>query len=168
MKQKDKNSLVFGLLLIIIGGLFITYQFVPGLKDALQGMFTWPMIIIAFGLYLLIKNLVDKDHQGLVSACVISGVGGILYLQEMTSGWADWYYWLLIPGFAGVGHLLGALLGERGSRTLERGLWLIGLSAVLFAVFSPVLQLNFLVGQYWPVILIAAGVVLIFKAVRSK
>lgn len=168
MKKNQKNSLIFGLFLIAIGALFISYQFIPGLKSTLEGMITWPLIIIAFGVYLLVKNLMDKDHHGLVSACVILGVGGILYWQEMYAAWGAWYNWLLIPGFAGAGHLLAALIKGRSGGSLEKGLWQIGLSVVLYICFSPLLRINWLFGQYWPVLLIAAGVFLIIKAIRNN
>ena len=163
-----KKNIIIGLFLIVLGALFTAYQFFPGLKSSLQGMFTWPLIIVAFGLFLLIKNLVDKDGDGLVTACVILGVGGVLYLQESSQVWSGWYNWLLMPGFAGAGHLLAAMTGQRKERHMERGVWLILLSAVLYALFSPLLNLSLQLQQYWPLLLIAAGVALIFKAMRKK
>jgi hypothetical protein len=168
VKTNQKNSLIFGLFLIVIGALFITYQFIPGLKTTLRDIVTWPMIIIALGAYLVIKHLVEQDNQGIVSGCVILGIGGLLYWQNLTHTWDAWYNWLLVPGFVGVGHLLTSLAGNRSGRPLERGLWLIGLSAVLYAIFSPLLKVNWMAQQYWPILLIAAGLFLIVKAVRRN
>lgn len=167
MKKKQKNTLIIGLLLIAAGILFIAFQFIPGLRRSLEGLISWPVIIIGFGIFLLIKNLLDKDEEGLVAACVITGVGGILYWQEMFGAWGDWYYWLLVPGFAGAGHILSSLFNSSG-QSLQKGLWQIGLSAVLFLIFSPFLRLSWLFDQYWPVLLIAAGVIMIVKALIKK
>lgn len=168
MKKNQKNSLVIGLFLIAIGALFVVFQFVPELRYTLRGLISWPVIIIGFGIFLVIKNLIDKDEQGLVSACVILGIGGILYWQNLYGEWDAWYYWLLILGFAGVGNVMGGLINGQSGRSLQKGLWQIGLSAVLFLIFSPYLRLNGLFEEYWPVLLIAAGLVLIFNALRNK
>ena len=168
MKKNQKNSLVIGLFLIAIGALFVVFQFVPELRYTLRGLISWPVIIIGFGVFLVIKNLVDRDEQGLVSASVILGVGGILYWQNLYSAWGDWYYWLLIPGFAGAGNIMAGLIKGQSSYLLQKGLWQIGLSAVLFLIFSPYLRLNWMLDEYWPVLLIAAGIFLIFKSMRNK
>ncbi len=168
MKKKQKNSFIVGLFLIAIGALFVLFQFVPELRHTLRGLVSWPVIIIGLGIFLVIKNLVDKDEQGLVSACVILGVGGILYWQNLYSAWGDWYYWLLIPGFAGAGNVMAGLINGQSGRSLQKGLWQIGLSAVLFFIFSPYLRLNWMFDQYWPVLLIAAGIFLIINAMRNK
>ncbi|MDX9863424.1 MAG: hypothetical protein RBT34_01325 [Anaerolineaceae bacterium] len=168
MKKDQKDTFITGLFLIVIGVLFVAFQFVPGLRYTLRELITWPIILVGFGLFLLIKNLIEKDAHGLVSACVILGVGAILYWQNTSGAWGDWYYWLLIPGFAGAGNLLGGLINGQNRNALQKGLWQIGFSAVLFLVFSPYLRLNLLFSQYWPVLLIAAGIVLIFNALRNK
>lgn len=168
MQSNRKSSLAFGLLLIALGVLFIAYQFVPGLKDALEGLFTWPLIVMAFGAFLIIKNLIEKDGNGLVSAFAILGVGTVFYLQEMNQAWHAWYNWLLVPGFAGVGHLFSYLTGTHNRRSLERGVWLILVSAGLYAIFSPILQVNWMLDQYWPLLLIGAGILLIIKAIRNQ
>jgi hypothetical protein len=95
-------------------------------------------------------------------------VGGILYYQNLYGEWDAWYYWLLIPGFAGVGNMVAGLIDGQNGHLLQKGLWQIGLSAVLFLIFSPYLRLNGLFEEYWPVLLIAAGIVLIFNAIRNK
>ena len=168
MNKNQKNSLVIGLFLIAIGALFVVFQFVPELRYTLRGLISWPVIIIGFGIFLVIKNLIDKDEQGLVSACVILGIGGILYWQNLYGEWGAWYYWLLILGFAGAGNVMGGLINGQSGRSLQKGLWQIGLSAVLFLIFSPYLRLNGLFEEYWPVLLIAAGIILIFNALRNK
>jgi hypothetical protein len=168
MKKNQKNTLVIGLFLIAVGVLFVIFQFVPELRHTLRGLISWPVIIVAFGIFLVVKNLIDKDEEGLVAASVILGVGGILYWQNLYSVWGDWYYWLLIPGFAGAGHVMAGLINGQSGRSLQKGMWQIGLSAVLFLIFSPYLRLNGLFEEYWPLLLIAAGIVLIFNALRNK
>ena len=100
----------------------------------------------------------------IVPACIVGGIGCLLYWQNATNNWESWAYaWTLIPGFAGVGTLLLGLITGDG-RTARSGLWLILISLVLFAVFASFLGgLNYF-GRYWPLLLIALGVLLLVRA----
>jgi hypothetical protein len=47
-----------------------------------------------------------------VAACIIGGIGGILYWQSYTGDWASWaYVWTLIPGFSGIGIIFDRQFG---------------------------------------------------------
>lgn len=97
-------------------------------------------------------------------AAIFSGIGGLLYWQNATNQWASWAYaWTLIPGFAGVGALLMGLLGKEPMRNFRAGAWLVFISLVMFAIFGAFLGgMNFF-GPYWPLLLVALGVILLAR-----
>jgi hypothetical protein len=89
-------------------------------------------------------------------------MGAILYYQTATGDWDSWaYIWSLIPGFVGVGIVLSGLLGGEGSESIRAGGWLILISLVLFAVFGSLFGALGGLGDYWPVLLILLGLVLL-------
>ena len=156
--RKNRSSLAFGLLLILLGGWFLVVQFVPSLKDWMAAYFDWPFYIIGVGVLLLFFGLVAGAPGMAVPACIVGGIGGILYYQNLTGDWESWsYIWSLIPGFVGVGVLLTALLGEGGREGVRGGLWLIFISLVLFAIFGSFLGAGPL-SVYWPVLVILFGI----------
>jgi hypothetical protein len=163
MEDRRRSSAVIGLLLILLGIAFFAGQFFPGLWTWFGG-FSWPLIVIAVGILLLIIGLATAAPGLLVPACIVGGIGGLLYWQNATGNWESWAYaWALIPGFVGVGTVLLGLVTRNG-RTTTGGLWLILVSLVLFAVFASFLGgFNFL-GAYWPVLLIALGILSLLRA----
>ena len=105
-----------------------------------------------------------------VPACIVGGIGGLLYWQNATGNWESWAYaWALIPGFVGVGVVLSRLLGGGGRKALQEGGSLILISLALFAVFGSWLGGLNLFGDYWPVLLILWGVWLLIRPLfRSR
>ena len=99
-----------------------------------------------------------------VPACIVAGIGGILYYQNMTGDWASWAYaWTLIPGFVGVG--------------IDPG-WLVWRDIPQIAAGrrhfdpdqpDPVRHLLLLLGGksylgvYWPVLIILLGLWLLIR-----
>jgi hypothetical protein len=97
----------------------------------------------------------------LIPACIVSGIGGLLYWQNATGEWATWAFaWTLIPGFVGIGLVLFGLLGRRRGALIGGG-WVIFNSLVLFAVFGSFLGGLRIVTLFWPVLVITLGIVLI-------
>ena len=93
-----------------------------------------------------------------IPACIEGGIGGLLYWQNATGHWESWAYaWTLIPGFVGLGIMLTGLAQGRARRPLLGGAWLIVISALLFLIFASFLGGPNLLGPYWPVLLILAG-----------
>jgi uncharacterized integral membrane protein len=168
MSNDRRKTIVSGIMLILIGAIFISVQVFPGIKEYFTWEFTWPMIIIMVALGLLILGALTGTADMLVPASVVGGIGGILYFQN--SGvltWQSWaYLWALIPGFVGIGVTLAGLLKWKKSDILE-GLKTIMVSAVLFLVFGSFLGDIFgyvPFKQYLPYLLIALGVFLFVRA----
>jgi hypothetical protein len=170
MDHKKRSGLTGGILLILVGLVFLAFQLVPGLRATLRMEITWPLIVVAVGVGLLLIGLMTGAPGMAVPAIIVGGIGGILYWQNATGQWMTWSYaWALIPGFAGLGTILAALLGEGGWRAVSRGAETILVSLVMFAVFGSLFGGWALFGPFWPVLLIALGLVMLVRAfVRQR
>jgi hypothetical protein len=170
MDRRRRSNLVAGLLLILLGVWFMAVQFVPELRAWMDIEYAWPLIIVGVGVLLLVVGLLTGAPAMAVPACIVGGIGGLLYWQNATGNWESWaYMWTLIPGFVGVGVVLSALLGGETRQTLSGGAWLILISLVLFAVFGSFLGGLGLLGPYWPVLLIALGLLALLRPLlRSR
>ena len=166
MGSRHRSSLAAGLVLILLGAWFLAVQFVPGL----QAWFSWPLIIVGVGVFLLILGLLTGAPGLAVPACIVGGIGGLLYWQDATGNWESWAYaWTLIPGFVGVGVVFAGLLGGEGRQAVRGGGTLILISLVLFAVFGSFFGALGMVGDYWPVLLIALGLLMLVRPLfRSR
>jgi len=119
--------------MILLGAWFLAGQLVPGL----QAWFAWPLTIVGVGVLLLIIGLLTGVPGLAVPACIVGGIGGLLYWQDATGNWESWAYaWALIPGFVGVGGVLAGLLGGEGRQAVRGGGTLILISLILFAIFG--------------------------------
>ena len=90
MDRRQRSSLAGGILLILIGAWFVALQLVPGLKDMLNLEVTWPLFIVAIGGILFVIALVTAVPGLAVPACIVAGVGAILYYQTTAGRWQTW------------------------------------------------------------------------------
>jgi hypothetical protein len=169
MTQRQRSRLAVGLILVLIGGFLLAVQFLPELDDWIDARFEWPVWMIGSGLVLLIIGLLSGAPGLAVPAAIISGIGGILYWQVINDDFASWsYMWALIPGFAGVGTVILGLVSKQERSSVTGGLQLILISLVMFAVFGSLFgQFSGLV-QYWPVLLIIYGIIVLVRMVFRK
>lgn len=166
MERRTRTSVVGGLLLILLGLFFLAYQVMPDRLAWLRVEMGWPMIVVAVGAGLLIFGLLVGAPGMAVPACIVAGIGLLLYWQNATGNWESWAYaWTLIPGFVGVGTILAGILGEGRLRdALEGGFWLITISLVMFAIFGSFLGGMNLFGPYWPALLILLGLIILVRS----
>ncbi len=166
MERRTRTSVVGGLLLILLGLFFLAYQVMPDRFAWLRVEMGWPMIVVAVGAGLLIFGLLVGAPGMAVPACIVAGIGLLLYWQNATGNWESWAYaWTLIPGFVGVGTILAGILGEGRLRdALEGGFWLITISLVMFAIFGSFLGGMNLFGPYWPALLILLGLIILVRS----
>lgn len=164
MNQGRRFTMVAGLLLILLGVFFLAVQFIPGLEALRDPSYWWPLFIVAWGAALLVLGLLIGVPALAVPACIVGGIGLLLFWQNSTNNWDSWAYaWALIPGFVGVGIILSGLLSGKSRQMLGAGLWLLAISAVLFVVFASFLGGPNLLGAYWPVLLIVLGVLMLVR-----
>jgi hypothetical protein len=160
MDRRYRSSLATGLVLILVGALVLVAQLVPGWDT----WFAWPLYIVGIGALLLVIGLLTRVPGLAVPACIVAGIGGLLYYQDTSGNWESWSYaWALIPGFVGVGVIVAGLLEGKLRKPLREGGQLILVSLVMFLAFGSFFGLIGLgpLGQYWPVLLIALGVVIL-------
>lgn len=165
MNTKRRTSLIGGMVLILFGALFLILQLIPGLYV----WFSWPWIIIGVGVFLLVIGSATGEPDMAIPACIVGGIGALLYYQDLTGDWDSWAYaWTLMPGFVGLGIFLSGLLGGK-RESLREGGWLILISLGLFAAFGSFFGAIGLVGDYWPVLLILLGLLLLIRPLlRSR
>jgi hypothetical protein len=156
MDQSRRFALVFGVVLILLGILFLAGQILPGLWGWV-GELTWPLIVVGVGVLLLVIGVAANAPGMAVPACIVGGIGCLLYWQNATGDWASWAYaWALIPGFVGVGTILMGLWSGQG-KPVREGAWTVLVSLILFAIFGSFFGGLFGLGKYWPVLLILLG-----------
>lgn len=168
MTHRTRTNIASGIVLIVIGAILLMAKAIPGLGRWFDIAFTWPVIIILVALGLLVIGLMKAEPNMAIPACIVGGIGGILYFQNAgILTWRSWaYLWTLIPGFAGAGTILAGLIQWK-KRQIAEGLESILVSVVLFAVFGSVL--GGVIGdvplkQSLPYLLILLGIFLFIRA----
>jgi hypothetical protein len=160
MDHRSRSAIVSGTILIALGVFFMVTRFVPGIIDTMS----WPFIVIGVGAIFLLIALATWTPGLAVPACIIGGIGGLLYWQNMSGEWWTWSYtWALIPGFVGVGVALNELMEGRPLRALVEGGWPILISLLLFFLFGSFFGALPWNGPWWAVVLIAIGVLVILR-----
>ena len=169
MDRTKRSTLAIGILLVLVGAYFIVANLVPAFQDWVNITMSWPLIIIAVGAGLLVLGLLVGAPEMAIPAVIVGGIGGILYYQNLSGNWGSWsYMWTLIPGLSGLGMLLGKLLGARGENTVRSALDTIGTSLVMFVIFGAFFGAFKMMGDYWPLLLVAAGVLLGIRSLIRK
>ena len=165
--MKNQSSIAIGLFLIVLGGCFLILQFFPSLGTYVDFDYLWPLIPLGIGLLMGLIGLFSNPPM-LVPGTILSGIGLILFASNTFRMWDFWQLWLLVPAFVGLGIMLFTIRDGKGvGQALSAGGWPLMIGLVLFAVFS---LLHLAIFQlFWPVILILAGVIWLFRvSLRGK
>jgi hypothetical protein len=174
MGKRNRTQLVLGLILILVAGWLIATRINPDLAKILAlPAFVWPMWVILAGLVLLVIGLLVGAPGMAVPACIVAGIGGILYYQNATGRWESWsYMWTLIPGFVGIGSILAGLLGDNLKKSVRDGLNTLMVSVILFAIFGTFFKAWTIFGDfsaYVPIVLLfLAGIWFIVRGVLRR
>ncbi len=173
---EGRGGVILGAILIALGAVFLVGRIV----DVDIGSAGWPLFVIVPGVALLIWGVALPGREGVglaVAGGITTVVGGILAVQNATDLWATWAYaWALVgPGGTGIG-LLAHGIAHRDTGQRMAGLRSIASSLVLFAgfalFFEGVIGLSgrpFLSTDAGPIVLIAAGIVVIaFALLRGR
>lgn len=160
----NRKSLATGLVLILVGAAFLLAQVAPQYFEWLDMENAWPLLIVAVGVVLLLIGLLAGTPGMAIPACIVGGIGGLLYWQNATGNWETWAYaWTLIPGFVGVGIILNGLLSGQVSQGLREGGRTIIVSAFLFAIFGSFLGGGDIFKWVFPVAAILGGALLLIQ-----
>ena len=168
MDARKKSTLAVGVVLILLGAFFAAINLFPGLNLTIGSL--WPLIIVAIGLALFVLGLVLGVPDLSVPACIVAGIGCILYYQDaIAHDYSSWsYIWALIPGFVGLGIILASLTGGKNRYSVREGLSVMLSSAVLFFIFGSFFGAFGALGVYWPLVLVAAGLLIIFRSLLHR
>jgi len=161
MNKRNRTQLVLGILLILVAAWLVIHQVRPEWTSWLKLDFEWPTWIMLTGAALLLVGLATGNSEMAVPACIVAGIGGILYYQNATGDWSSWsYMWALIPGFGGLGNLLSALISGRIKQEGRNAINTIFVSIILFVIFAAIFGGLEILGPYKDFILI--GLLFIF------
>lgn len=164
--NNDSGRQLAAVILIGLGVLFLGAQI---FSFSLFGVL-WPLFVLIPGLAFLYPALTGgKDKAGLaIPGAMITGTGLILFYQALTNHWESWaYIWALYPVF------LGFAFTFVGRRTENRSLYETGNGFVkwglmafigMWLLFEGLLfgGNNALISVLLPIVLIGAGVLMLF------
>jgi hypothetical protein len=161
--RNNRINFVGGAILVGLGLLLLLAQFVPGVGNIFRIQVTWPFIVVGIGIGLFVLGLILGEPSMAVPACIVGGIGMLLWWQNITGAWESWaYVWTLIPGFVGVGVILSSLLG--GEAKVADGIKTVLVSLVMFAIFGSFFGVLGMAGKFWPLLLILLGVVVLLQS----
>ena len=164
MERNRRNGIVGGIILILLGLLFLASELFPQTFT----FWDWPFIIIGLGGVFLIWAILAGTGGLAVPGTILAGIGGILYYQSVTGDWESWsYIWALIPGFVGLGVIISGIIDGDYKDAFTGGLTLLVISGVLFFAFGSAFGLEHELVQYWPVLLIALGLITLVRVIFS-
>lgn len=160
-----RNNLAWGLILILVGLGFLLFQVFPGIEAEFQ----WPWILIGVGTIFAVASVLTRTGGLMIPAFIIGGLGAIFLYQTNTDNWASWaYIWTIIPGFVGAGMLVGGLYDPDLRSARPASFILLAVSAVALVIFSGMLGFDNSLLQYWPVLLILAGAIVLIRSLLGS
>lgn len=163
-----KGSVSTAIIMIGVGVFYLCAALFPQFQAFINSKSTWPFQIIILGGVFYLAGILSWVPSLFIPATIITGVGGLLYYQNLTGDWASWSYaWALIPGFVGIGLILFGIFGRKKGAILG-GLWNIFSSIVMFSIFGFAFGRLPNVEKIWPAALIMLGLFVLLQAVGSK
>lgn len=143
---------------------------VVGLMSLMSLNLLWPMIILGPGLIMLSLALFGGRTGAAVFSIpgmLVSGLGGLLFIQNVTGYWESWAYaWTLFGVFLGMGlTLMGQRLDDRSLQSV--GNWFVYGGFFAFAAFAFFFELIIGIsgfgGTLGAVVLIGLGLLLLSR-----
>jgi hypothetical protein len=147
---KDNTRLVWGGFFVFVGIVLLIGNF----TDLYMGEL-WPVLVIAGGLAFVLGYFLNRDNYGLLMPGALLVVNGLLFLTCSLDGWYHmeslWPVFILAPALGFLAMYCG---GVR-----ETGLLIP--AGILFVIGLSFLFVSLDVGEFWPILLILVGVLLI-------
>jgi hypothetical protein len=164
MNNRNPSYIAFGVALLLVGTILLSFQIIPDLHQWIAPFASWPVFIAVFGLFLVLYGYIARKPDSISGGCFFLGLGGIFTWQVYTQDWASWaYMWTLFPAFSGAGTILSSFIQAEPQSAILKGLREILFSAVLFFLFSTLLGGKNWIGPLWPILIILAGLLMLTK-----
>lgn len=175
LKQQLQGSpaMVFGVLLIALGVLFLAGQWFR--IDV--GHWGWPFFVLIPGLALVAAGIWSRQHASerlVVAGTVVTVVGLLLFYQSVTEHWASWAYaWaLIVPAAFGVGKMVyGSAKSDH--QAVAEGTRIAGIGLIIFLAGLVFFELILGIGGFglsawgWPIVLIVIGAALLLRSLSG-
>jgi hypothetical protein len=168
------QAIVMGVVLILIGTIYLAVELVPRLRDIDVAHYGWPVFVIVPGLVLVgVAGAVPEANGLCVPGGIVIMAGLVLFVQNVFNLFATaTYTWALVaPGGVGVGLWLQGLVNEApglratGAQAMGAGFVLFLLSALFFESIVHVSGVRFplLVRLLLPLLIIVVGIVVMVR-----
>lgn len=148
--EKPKGNMIWGIFLIVIG-----FVFLIGNISRIGMEILWPAFPLAVGLAFCIGFIFDRKNVGLLMPGSILVIVGLLFFYCTIFGWDYmanlWPLFIIAPAVGFISVYFG---GPRDSGLLIPAGILTGIGIVFLFISHGL-------GDYWPILLILAGSVLI-------
>jgi len=149
MKERDRGSIIPGVILIVLGILFL----LP--KLGIDFGVLWPTFILAPGIaffaFYLVSGNKEKNVGILIPATITTLLAIFFYFESFT----DWKYaeklWPVYPLIVGIAFFVTYLVNKRRDRGFLVPAGILGSIGILFLI------VNFISVNLWPLFLILAG-----------
>ena len=164
--EKKKSNFAWGIILILFGAFLLANQLLPGLKLT----FEWPWIIMGAGAVFILLAIFTKTGGLAIPGSIVGGIGAILYYQNLTGRWDTWsFIWSLIPAFIGVGLALAALISpDKHPDGFSGSIRMFIISGILFFFFGGAKYFGVESFIFWPIAVIALGLLLLLSGILRK
>lgn len=168
-----RGNFTFGVVLILVGIFFTATNLNPDLGNWIRQYADWPYFIVGGGVVMLIAAITSGVYGLAVPSMVLVGVGNILAYQVRTGEWEIWIYaWTLVLVSIGVGVFIKNVLKGQFKKGFREGGNLVITGSVGFLILSTFFRSIFnqdqILGNYWPIILIIAGIWELLKPALSN
>lgn len=169
MERKAKGGLIGGLILLVVGILALIGQFVP---DAWGGFFG-TFLLLGLGLVFLAIGIVTREGGWFVPGGILTGLGagtGLLVsplADRMGGNEGGWFLLVFAAGWVLIPIMTAIFTDETHWWALIPGgiIGLVGLAVLFGGVFTDTLEW---VGKLWPLALIIAGALLLWRVRRHS
>jgi hypothetical protein len=153
-----QRNLIWGCVLILVGLVF----FIGNLNEVgIESL--WPVFPLTAGIGLIIGYLLNRQNYGLLMPGTILTIIGLLFFYCEFFGWwrmeTLWPFFVIAPGLGFTALYFGGGRKEPGLLVPAGILFATGLFFLLVSVHA---------GQFWPIFLIIAGIIIIVSKGRNR
>jgi len=166
-KRRNNGALIGGVLLIAFGILSLFSQL-------FQGFEFWPFIVIGVGAMFFVGMVAGGRSTAALAipGSIISVIGIMLFLQNVTGYWESWAYgWTVILMAVGLGIYIMGWWDDSPSQRAS-GLRVARIGAILFLIFGGFFETlfhSFAFSAYiFPIVLILFGVYILYLRFRPS